>query len=163
MEESSMLTSLPDHLDRQILSGHARWLDFVERVSEHHALSPIAAGRPSLLFLLRHLLEDMSQVLAAAGIQDLPERPGGKAGWAEMLQAFRRTSDFWCERMSPLQAKVLLQNSAVDVHPAFRETHNKVLTFVTGHLYHLQYHQGQIAMICAHHGYGWPRPDRNQK
>lgn len=113
----------------------------------------VLAGRPTIAWHAAHLADAIATCHRAVAAQE-PARPipGEDDPWAELRDATLELARGFSAALDALAPEDLGAPPAIEVHPAFRGTLTERAQFVEGHVFHVTYHVGSIAVLRASFG-----------
>jgi len=111
------------------------------------------AGRPTIAWHARHLADAIATCHRAVAARE-PARPipGQDARWGELREGALALAAGFADALGALAPEDLDASPAIEVHPAFRDTLTRRIQFAEGHVFHVTYHIGSIAVLRAAFG-----------
>lgn len=129
----------------------------------------LAPGRPSIAWILGHLVAGVASV-AEAVLEDDPRLPEGfseghrhahwglgeAAGWRGLRDEWMRIAGQILEGLGKMPERDWAAPPAIPILPEFASRLTTRQAFLEGEIFHLAYHLGQIGTLRAAQGLGWP-------
>lgn len=141
-----------------------RWLTSATQDVDFAAARFTLGGRPSIAWLVGHLLVNADSTAAAvAGTERSVEERGSEAHWGcesasdwEALRAeWIARSAGWLAAFEDLEPADLERPPLVELLPEFADRLRDRRRFWSGHVFHMGYHLGQLGSLRAELGLGW--------
>ncbi len=122
-------------------------LHMCEGFPQGQALAPLYAGGPNANSILEHLLEMSQATLLALGGSAHPTAPG--KAWPAPSEAFAQLAESMLEQAKSLTPDAWLRPPDIEVLPGFENSLSDKRKFLSGHIFHLAYHCGQLGSLRA--------------
>jgi len=111
------------------------------------------AGRPAIAWHAAHLADAIATChRAVAAAEPARAVPLEGDAWTELRDATLALAHGFAAVLDALAPEDLGAPPAIEVHPAFRGTLTERAQFVEGHVFHVTYHVGSIAVLRASFG-----------
>ena len=139
--------------------GNVEWATDVDLAD---ALWPAGGPRPSIAWILGHLVLQVAttvEAVAETRVEGVGDRTGEPhwgvrtdGDWRGLRASWSRALAVAAPAFEALPEASLALPPAVEVHPAFRDRLVSRAVWWSGHVYHVDYHLGQIGTLRAERG-----------
>lgn len=113
-------------------------------------------GRPNMSWHAAHLADAVATTYVALFGGDRPAEAlptaEGDAPWPDSRSAVLAGSSALLARLASVEDRDLAEPPQTPVHPQFREMLRTRQQFLEGHIYHVAYHVGSLAVLRAEQG-----------
>lgn len=148
---------------------HYLWLSkAIDELTVEQACFELAAGRPSIAWLVGHLTagaDSLAQAVAgldaACGVDFLARHGSphwevtGEVEWEALREEWKRTAARSQQGLVALPESDFEFPPAIEILPEFAQRLTTRHAFLTGEIFHFAYHLGQIGSLRAAQDLGW--------
>ncbi len=157
--------TIAEHIRRQIEYAHQLIDRFSADLSFEQAVWGGDEGKASISWLIGHMADNtrvICRALSATTPREADEYPHQNVRiqnpdeWAALKLDWSNAALDLRNILTGFKTESLSEPPGIDVHPAFKKTHDSKYAFIAGHIFHLNYHLGQIGRLRAELGLIWP-------